>query len=102
MSAGRNAQTTEDTLASRSGFVNIGDSRGGAIVGSFGAAVAAGDFNNDGFADLAAGAPAEDVGSIFNARAVSAGGRLLTQNSPGVPGIAVDFDSFGANSYNAG
>jgi FG-GAP repeat len=62
VSAGRNAQTTEHTLASRSGFVNIGDSRGGAIVGSFGAAVAAGDFNNDGFADLAAGAPGDNVG----------------------------------------
>lgn len=66
------------------------------------AASAGADFDNDGFADLAAGAPAEDVGSIFNAGAVSAGGRLLTQNSPGVPGTAEDFDSFGGNSFNAG
>jgi hypothetical protein len=66
------------------------------------AASAGADFDNDRIADLAAGAPAEDVGSIFNAGAVSAGGRLLTQNSPGVPGTAEDFDSFGGNSFNAG
>ena len=68
----------------------------------FGAEVGAGDFDNDGIADLAASAPAEDVGSVFNAGAVSAGGRLFTQNSPGVPGTAEDFDSFGGNSFNAG
>ena len=65
-------------------------------------ASAGADFDNDGFADLAASAPAEDVGSVFNAGAVSAGGRLFTQNSPGVPGTAEDFDSFGGNSFNAG
>jgi hypothetical protein len=68
----------------------------------FGADVGTGDFDNDGTADLAAGAPAEDVGSVFNAGAVSASGRLFTQNSPGVPGTAEDFDSFGGNSFNAG
>jgi hypothetical protein len=68
----------------------------------FGADVGTGDFDNDGTADLAAGAPAEDVGSAFNAGAVSASGRLFTQNSPGVPGTAEDFDSFGGNSFNAG
>ena len=66
------------------------------------AASAGADFDNDGFADLAAGAPAENVGSAFNAGAVSASGRLFTQNSPGVPGTAEDFDSFGGNSFNAG
>jgi hypothetical protein len=66
------------------------------------AASAGADFDNDGIADLAASAPAEDVGSVFNAGAVSAGGRLFTQNSPGVPGTAEDFDSFGGNSFNAG
>jgi hypothetical protein len=68
----------------------------------FGADVGTGDFDNDGTADLAGGAPAEDVGSAFNAGAVSASGRLFTQNSPGVPGTAEDFDSFGGNSFNAG
>jgi len=76
------------------GTLEVGD--------QFGAEVGAGDFDNDGFADLAASAPAEDVGSVFNAGAVSAGGRLFTQNSPGVPGTAEDFDSFGGNSFNAG
>jgi hypothetical protein len=61
----------------------------------FGEALAAGDFNGDGVADLAAGASGEDVGSIADAGAVSVwygaagglttvGGRLFTQNSPGV------------------
>ncbi|HJU03313.1 MAG TPA: hypothetical protein VJ966_19115, partial [Actinomycetes bacterium] len=68
----------------------------------FGAEVSTGDFDNDGITDLAAGAPAEDVGSIFNAGAVSAGALLFTQDSPGVPGTAEDFDSFGGNAFNAG
>ena len=56
----------------------------------FGATLAAGDFNEDGFADLAASAPWEAVGSIPYAGAVSilygaaggltaSGGRLFTQ-----------------------
>jgi hypothetical protein len=67
------------------------------------AASAASDFDNDGITDLAVGAPAEDIGnSTFNAGAMSAGGQLFTQNSPGVPGTAEDFDSFGGNAFNAG
>ena len=72
----------------------------------FGWALAAGDFNNDGFADLAVGAPFESVGSAFAAGAVSvlygssgglttSGGRLFTQASPGIPGIPETFDLFG-------
>jgi hypothetical protein len=69
----------------------------------FGNTLAAGDFDQDGFADLAAGAPGEDVASAFNAGAVSvlygssagltrAGGRLFTQ-----VGSAVEAeDGFGA------
>jgi len=35
----------------------------------FGSALASGDFNDDGFADLAVGAPGEDVGSVPDAGA---------------------------------
>jgi hypothetical protein len=72
----------------------------------FGEQLAAGDFNSDGFADLAAAAPLEDVGAVSQAGAVSVlpgsaggltstGGRLFTQNSSGVPGTAETFDQFG-------
>jgi hypothetical protein len=37
----------------------------------FGAALAVGDFDNDGFADLAVGVPGEDIGSASDAGAVS-------------------------------
>ena len=74
---------------------------------------AGGDFNNNGFADLAAAAPDESVGSAFAAGAVSVipgsaggltatGGQLFTQNSPGVPGVAEAFDQFGGVAFNAG
>ena len=85
-------------------FVQVG----GAVEAGdlFGAALASGDFDNDGFADLAAGAPGESVGSVIGAGAVSAlygsagglttsGGQLFTQNSAGVPGTAEAFDFFG-------
>jgi hypothetical protein len=72
----------------------------------FGWALAAGDFNSDGAADLAAGAPGEGVGTIVEAGAVSVlrgsahgltatGGQLLTQDSPGVTGRAETRDGFG-------
>jgi hypothetical protein len=68
----------------------------------FGWALAAGDFNRDGFADLAVGAPYETVGSAFAAGAVSvlygsdaglttSGGRLFTQ----VAGAVESGDQFG-------
>jgi FG-GAP repeat len=72
----------------------------------FARTLAAADFDHDGFADLAAGAPFEAVGSIADAGAVSVlygrsggltrvGGQLFTQNSPGVPGSAEASDNFG-------
>ena len=72
----------------------------------FGEQLASGDFNHDGFADLAAAAPLEDVGSTLDAGAVSvapgsagglasSGGRVFTQDSPGVPGTAETGDTFG-------
>jgi hypothetical protein len=67
---------------------------------------AAADFNHDGFAELAAAAPMEDVGTVSNAGALSllpgsgagltsTGGRLFTQASPGIPGTPETFDLFG-------
>jgi hypothetical protein len=69
----------------------------------FGGELAAGDFNRDGFADLATGAPAEDVFSVVNAGAVSVqygglsrtGPQIFTQNSPGVTSAAERGDLFG-------
>ena len=72
----------------------------------FGFALAPGDFNDDTFADLAAGVPFENVGSTPEAGAVgvlpgsatgltAVGSQLFTQDSPGVPGSAQEFDIFG-------
>jgi FG-GAP repeat len=64
------------------------------------------DFNNDGFGDLAVGAPGEDVGAVANAGAVSvlygssgglaSDGQVLTQDAAGVPGVSEIGDRFGA------
>ena len=77
---------------------------GGTVEASdqFGAALVPGDFNQDGIADLAAGAPSERVGTTIGAGAVSVlpgsaaglmatGGRLFTQ----VGGVAERWDIFG-------
>lgn len=49
----------------------------------FGAALAAGDFNGDGFCDLAAGVPGEDVGGLNNCGAVN----LLYGKATGLDGV---------------
>jgi len=74
----------------------------------FGSSLGAGDFNNDGFADLAIGVPTEDVEDVGDAGAVnvlygSAGGLQATspddqfwnQDSPGVKDTAEESESFG-------
>jgi hypothetical protein len=74
----------------------------------FGAALADGDFNGDGRADLAVGVPSEDAtaGFVFGTGVVhvlygSAGGltatgsQLWSQDSPGVAGVAEPGDGFG-------
>jgi hypothetical protein len=73
----------------------------------FGSALAAGDFNNDGFIDLAIGVPGEDIGTIADAGAVTvlygsatglsaSGGQFFSQNTPGVLGGAETEDGFGS------
>ncbi len=77
-------------------IIRQGPESAGAIESSdrYGAAVASGDFNGDGFADLAVGAPFEDVGATNSAGAVvisygsltgitHAGAHILTQTSLG-------------------
>jgi FG-GAP repeat len=72
----------------------------------FGAALAAGDVNNDTFADLAIGAPFEDVGTVLDAGAINVlygsanrltatGNQQWLQGSGGIIGVAEDGDTFG-------
>jgi len=73
----------------------------------FGSAIASGDFNADGFADLAVGVPGERVGGHRRAGAVNviygsaaglraAGDQLWHQDSPGIGNVAEPGDGFGA------
>jgi hypothetical protein len=73
----------------------------------FGNSLAWGDFNHDGFSDLAIGVPGEDIGSVEAAGAVnvlygspggldSAGNQLWSQDSTGVPDTSEQDDFFGS------
>ena len=74
---------------------------------AFGSALAVGDFNGDGFSDLAIGAPRDQVGGAADAGAVvvlngspvglhQAGNQRWTQSSSGIPGRAARDNMFGA------
>jgi hypothetical protein len=75
---------------------------------SFGEVLAAGDLDNDAVADLVVGAPTEEVGDGRAGAAVMILGSptglagepgttvLLSQATPGVPGVPEDGDGFGA------
>jgi hypothetical protein len=97
LSATGNQQFTEDTPGV-AGTTETDDHLGHRL--------AAGDYNDDNRADLAAAAPFEDVGAIPDAGAVTvlygsaaglaaAGSQQLTQDTTGVPGSAEDGDAFG-------
>jgi hypothetical protein len=74
----------------------------------FGAAIATGDVNNDGYDDVAVGVPGENVGSISDAGAVhlmlgsstglrATGSQFWTQDSSGIPDAAQTADRFGSS-----
>ncbi|HEY3237972.1 MAG TPA: FG-GAP repeat protein, partial [Acidimicrobiia bacterium] len=75
----------------------------------FGTGLATGDFNGDGFADLAVGAPFDSVGSVGGAGVVNvlygsaaglsaSGNRVFTENTPGIAGDRAERnDLFGAS-----
>jgi hypothetical protein len=74
---------------------------------NFSDALAAADFDGNGFGDLASGVPDEDFGAATDGGAVnvlfgfasglsSAGNEFWSQDSPGILDVAEDFDSFGS------
>jgi hypothetical protein len=76
-------------------------------IGNFGGALAAGDFNGDGFGDLAVGAPGQTLGGLDQAGVVivlygthaglsSNGAQLIDQDTEGILETAEDGDRFGA------
>jgi hypothetical protein len=76
----------------------------------FGQSLSWGDFNGDGFGDLAVGVPLEDVGSVPDAGAVQimygsetglTGNQLWTQNTDGILDTSESGDNFG-NALTAG
>jgi len=88
---------------------DVGSVAGTAEAGdAFGSAMAAGDFDGDGFADLAIGVPGEAIGSTTGAGLVnviygsasglsSSGNKAFHQNTSGIAGTAEPGDGFGTS-----
>ena len=112
------ASTPSPTMTGGSGDISVAlaslepDDRNGACylypTLSSGSSVAAGDFNNDGFTDLAIGVPNEAIGSIAVAGAVNviygsgagltaAGNQMWHQNRPGIGGTSEADDRLGSS-----
>jgi hypothetical protein len=93
LSARRNQYWTQDSA----GIIGVAE-----VDDLFGSALAAGDFNGDGFADLAVGVPGKNdnrgaVNVIYgSARGLTAAGNQgWTKNTPGIIGVAAAGDQFG-------
>jgi hypothetical protein len=74
----------------------------------FGSALAAGDFDEDGYADLAIGVPGEDISGVTDAGAVNVlyggssgltatGDQVFWQGNAGVSNTSESYDEFGAS-----
>ncbi|WP_329119677.1 FG-GAP-like repeat-containing protein [Streptomyces sp. NBC_01465] len=84
---------------------------GGSETGDgFGYELSLGDINGDGLADLAVGAPGEDLAGVADSGMVSVlygapdgftttGAQAIEQNTPGVPGAGEKGDGFGGEVY---
>jgi hypothetical protein len=99
--SGADSQLLTQNIAGVGSTAEEGDSFGG-----YEGTLAAGDFDGDGFTDLAVGVPLEDVGSVVDAGAINvlfgtssgltgAGSQLFTQDAAGIGSTAEEFDSFG-------
>ena len=80
-------------------FIQVGGAQAGDLLGF---ALALGDFDHDGFVDLAASAAGRDefagAVSVLQGAAgglTTIGGQLFTQDSPRVPGVGEPYDHFG-------
>lgn len=108
--AGATPPDPEQRADGTDGYFNQSGSVAGEVEpgDAFGSAVALGDFNGDGFQDVAVGVPGEDIGSRNSAGAINVlygthsgltlfANRFFSQDTSGVPGISEAGDRFGAS-----